>query len=82
MRPDVANAFNLKTHFKAFDYREQQIMEERQKELARELVESKTQVGAVKRLIERVSSQSVGVDNQIRKRVKTSRNLLMRRSLS
>ena len=58
------------------------MMEERQKELARELVESKTQVGAVKRLIERVSSQSVGVDNQIRKRVKTSRNLLMRRSLS
>ena len=57
-------------------------MEERQRELARELVESKTQVGAVKRLIERVSSQSVGVDNQIRKRVKTSRNLLMRRSLS
>ena len=58
------------------------MMEERQKELARELAESKTQVGAVKRLIERVSSQSVGVDNQIRKKAKTSRNLMMRRSLS
>ena len=42
MKPEIANLLDLKTHFKAFDYREQQMMEERQKELARELAESKT----------------------------------------
>ena len=81
MKPEVASALNLKTHFKAFDYREQQMMIERQKELERLEAESKTQVGAVKRLLVRVSSLSVGAE-PIKRRAKTSRNLALRRSLS
>ena len=32
LRPEVAGTLDLKTHFKAFDYREQQMMKERKKE--------------------------------------------------
>ena len=57
------------------------MMIERQKELERKAAESKTQVGAVKRLLVRVSSLSMGAE-PIKKRAKTSRNFALRRSLS
>ena len=82
MRPEIAGTLNFKTHFKAFDYREQQMIKERKKEQERIEAESKTQVGAVKRLIQRVSSLSVGGEPIVKKRSKTSRNLGIRRSLS
>ena len=58
------------------------MMKERKKEQERIEAESKTQVGAVKRLIQRVSSLSVGGEPIVKKRSKTSRNLGIRRSLS
>ena len=42
MKPEVANALDLKTHFKTFDYREAQIQKERAEKQRRDFAESKT----------------------------------------
>ena len=42
MKPEVAAALDLKTHFKTFDYREAQIQKERAEKERRDIAESKT----------------------------------------
>ena len=70
MKPEVAELLDVKAHFKAYDYREAQMREERLAKEKRDLAESKTQLGAVKRVMERIDSQSVGGDS-IKPRWKT-----------
>lgn len=82
IKPEVLNKLDIKSHFKAFDYREEANRIEREKEQRKEAAESKTQVGAVKRLIQRVSSLSVG-DQALRARsTRPANDNNMRRSLS
>ena len=42
MKPEVASGLDLKTHFKAFDYREAQMEKERLEKERRDLAELKT----------------------------------------
>lgn len=80
VHPEVAG--KLKEHFKLYDPREAAMQEEIQHLRRRNVAEGGTQLAAVKRLIQRVSSLSVGEPQIKALRSKTMRNVGLRRSLS